>query len=653
MSDPQIHIPGSLSLEHGLEREWLDTNDLGGWASTTMIGCNTRRYHGLLVAALRPPVERSVLWSHSDEELRWAGGSIPLSTNLYSGAVHPRGFEHQDSFSLLPFPTTTFAEGEARVERRTWMEAGRNTTCVVYENRGAERLTLSVRPLLAFRDYHALGHANDSVRFTLEESGGRIALQPYASMPRLYFHHNAARVIDSPLWYYRFEYPCERDRGLDWEEDLFAAFTLEWELNPGDRARLGATIHEGALDIDASEARERERRRIRGGGGSGEDGRVVLLRRTAASFLVEREPAGKTVIAGYHWFTDWGRDTMIALPGLCLQDGDGAIAREILLQFAAYLDGGMIPNRFPDGSQPPEYNTVDASLWFVHAIHAYIARFDDRELLHATLFPAVQAVIDGYRRGTRYGIRVDADGLVAAGEPGVQLTWMDAKVGDFVVTPRIGKPVEINALWYHALRCAAELAVKLGRDGSEYGHEAERVRVAFNNGFWNEDTGCLYDVLADDGPDGKVRPNQLLAVSLRGDLLSSDRAAAVLAAVERDLLTPVGLRSLTPRDPDYRQHYRGDPWQRDTAYHQGTVWAWLIGPFVDALVRVHGLTEQTRLRIRQVLEPLLAHTAEAGLGSISEIFDADPPHTPRGCISQAWSVAEVLRVYRQYLSNEI
>ena len=646
MSSLRVDTTGSL--ESSLEREWLDANGLGGWASSTVVGCNTRRYHGLLVAALRPPVERIVFWSHSDEEVRWSGGTFPLSTNQYAGAVYPRGYEHQTSFELLPLPTFTYTAGPVMVEKRVWMDWERDTTCVTYENRGSVPITLSVRPLLAFRDYHSLPHANEAANLQVDLQPGRISLQPYAALPRLFFHHNAGNVEPTPLWYYRFLYLREQERGLDTEEDLFAAVTLEWELQPGERARLGATLRDSPLDVDACEIRELQRRQLPQ---ISQDERVNLLGWTARSFVVQREPAGKTVVAGYHWFTDWGRDTMIALPGLCMQEGDGQDARAILLEFAAYLDGGMIPNRFPDAGSAPEYNTVDAPLWFIHAVRTYVQRFGDPETLRETLFPAVQAIIEGYQAGTRYGIRVDADGLVTAGETGVQLTWMDAKVGDYVVTPRSGKPVEINALWYHGLRCAAELAETLGLDDA-YSAEAERARESFNASFWNEAAGCLYDVVMPEGPDAKVRPNQVFAVSLRPELLPEERAASVVAALERELLTPYGLRSLSPNDPAYCATYGGDVWHRDTAYHQGTVWAWLIGPYVDALVNVRGLSEETRGAARQLLEPLLEHLKDAGLGSISEVFDAEPPYRPGGCVSQAWSVAEVLRVYRQYLLNE-
>jgi predicted glycogen debranching enzyme len=648
MSEMQITFETFDPLEEALRREWLDANGLGGWASSTVSGTNTRRYHGLLVVSLRPPVERFVLWSRNEEEVECGDSRFEIGTNLYPGAVYPQGFELQRSFSLLPFPTFVFERDGAVIRKHVFVEYGRNTTCVVYENAGDEPFTLRVRPLLAFRDYHSLTARNASVDLMMAGSHGRVSVRPYEGLPPLFFHHNASAVEHSPEWYHRFEYPRERERGLDFREDLFSALVFEFKLKPGEQALLGGTIHEEPLDILDVARREFARRQLLP---RYQDPRVNLLAQTARSFVVRRVPQGKTVVAGYHWFADWGRDTMIALPGLALLEGDTRTAREILLEFARHEDGGMIPNRFPDHGESPDYNTVDAALWFVHATWLYFRRSSDAASLREVLFPAVLGVLKGYQEGSRYGIRMDEDGLILAGEPWTQLTWMDAKVGEYVVTPRIGKPVEISALWHHTLRCATELAQALGLD-HDYTALADKVKRSFTRKFWNPRANCLFDVLGPSGPDSSIRPNQIFALSLRPELLGAERRKAVFDRVTRDLLTPYGLRSLAPSEPAYHAHYAGDVWSRDTAYHQGTVWGWLIGPYVDAYVHVHGLSDETREEIRRLLEPLLEHLYEAGLGSVSEVFDGEPPHTPGGCVSQAWSVAELLRVYHQYVAGD-
>ncbi len=449
----------------------------------------------------------------------------------------------------------------------------------------------------------------------------------------------------TPDWYYAFEYAAERERGLDHREDLFTPGTIAVRLRPG--ARLAVTVStlqpagRDALALLAAERHRREQLRVRG---AGDHPLCRALTLAADQFLVRRGPALRTVVAGYHWFGDWGRDTMIALPGLCLVTGRHEEAKGILRAFAAVIDQGMLPNRFPDRGESPEYNAVDASLWYFVAVHQTLAATGDEALARDEMLPHLEDILAWHRRGTRHGIRQDADGLLAAGEPGAQLTWMDAKVGDQVITPRSGKPVEVQALWHNALAILAALYERYGRgaEAAALRGEAKRVRRRFEELFWYEAGGHLYDVVDRAGvPDPSLRPNQLLALSLPFPLLEGARAESVLRAVESRLLTPVGLRTLSPDDPRYRPRYTGGPAERDAGYHQGTVWPWLLGPYLTALVRVRGAAG--REQARQVLERLSGHLGEAGLGSISEIFDAEPPHAPRGCIAQAWSVSEVLR----------
>jgi predicted glycogen debranching enzyme len=636
-------------LDAALQREWLETNGLGGFASSTVVGLNTRRYHGLLVAATRPPVGRLVLLAKLEETLVVNGRRYELSANEYAGAVHPRGYEYLTEFRHDPFPTFVYEAAGVAVEKTVFMPHGENSTVIQYAARvvgddAPPELWLEVRPLIAFRDYHATTHENGALDPRVTAEAGQAAVRPYGGLPTLHFAHNAAGLEAAGYWYRNFEYRAERERGLDFREDLFSPFRLHFDLRRGAPASVIASVERRDVGRVA-ELREAElERRLslwRGQPPANELVRTLLA--AADQYLVARGDE-QTVIAGYHWFGDWGRDTMIALPGLTLATGRPDVARSVLLTFARHVDRGMLPNRFPDAGEPPEYNTVDAALWYFEAVRALLQHTGDGEFVRARLYPALTEIIDWHERGTRYGIRVDEDGLLAAGEPGVQLTWMDAKVGDRVVTPRHGKAVEIQALWYNALRVMERLAREFGdRAGAErYGRIAARAEQSFNQQFWNESAGCLFDVVDGAARDGSIRPNQILAVSLPHGMLPPARAARVVETVRRDLLTPYGLRSLAPRDAQYRGHYEGGPAQRDAVYHQGTVWAWLIGPFITAYLKVNG-DEQGRRQAAQWLEGFCAHLREAGLGQVSEIFDGDAPHHPRGCIAQAWSVAELLR----------
>lgn len=633
-------------LDRATKREWLETNGLGGFASSTVAGINTRRYHGLLTAATKPPVGRMVLLSKFEETLVAGGRRHELSANRYAGAVHPRGFEFLREFRLDPFPVFVFQVEDIEIEKRVFMPRGENTVVVEYEMRGpaAAEATLELRPLIAYRDYHATAHANGAIRGDLQLDIGQVTIQPYDGVPPLHFAHNAARIADGHGWYHNFEYEIERERGLDFMEDLFNPFVAVYNLNEGSAIAIASTERRDAALAPSMRRREIERRAALAASSPSEEPFVTALTVAADQFIVARGDL-KTVIAGYPWFSDWGRDTMITLPGLTLTTGRHREARDILLAFARAANRGMLPNRFPDEGEAPEYNTVDATLWYFEAVGSYLQYTGDLSFVQLHLFPVLQDIVEWHLRGTRYGIRMDQDGLLLAGEPGVQLTWMDAKVGDWVVTPRHGKPVEIQALWYNALRIMEALAMELddSRAASRYGEMADLARVSFNQQFWRRDAGCLYDVVGAEGGDASIRPNQIFAVSLPHTMLSRDKARQVVEIVRRELLTPVGLRSLSPRDPQYRPVYTGDPWSRDSAYHQGTVWPWLLGPFISAYVQVNGRGVEARRQAREWLTGLERHLREAGVGQLSEIFDADPPHTPRGCPAQAWSVAELLR----------
>jgi predicted glycogen debranching enzyme len=626
------------------EAEWLQSDGLGGFASGTAGGVRTRRYHALLLTATRPPTRRGVLVNGVEAWAETAMGSFALTTQRYApDLLHPDGWRRITAFAPRPWPNWTLALPDGTVlVHEVLVEPDACETVLRWRRTGGTGpCRLVVRPLLSGRDYHALQRENAGFRFDAAVRGGNVAWRPYPDWPAVAALTNGT-YRHAPNWYRNFLYTAERDRGLDAIEDLATpglfTFVLTTDrpaimiLRAGDGLALRAAPHAEAL-VQA-EARRR--------------GAIHPLSLAAGSYLVDR-PGGRTVIAGFPWFTDWGRDTFIGMRGLVLGTGRLDEAEAILAAWAGVVSEGMLPNRFPDADSPPEYNAVDASLWYVVAVHEFLARYAaaGRAVPAAVadaLAAAVTAILEGYAAGTRFGIAADVDGLLRAGTPGVQLTWMDAKVGDWVVTPRIGKPVEIQALWINALRIA-----ELRGWGDRWSGLATRAQATFLARFPNREGG-LYDVVDADHIAGRIdarlRPNQIFAVGgLPFRLLEGTAARGVVDRVEAALLTPLGLRSLAPDDPDYVGHYRGDPRARDAAYHQGTVWPWLIGAFVDAWLATRGRSAAARAEARQrFLPPLIAHLETAGLGHVSEVADGDPPHTPGGCPFQAWSLGEFLRL---------
>jgi glycogen debranching enzyme len=587
--------------------EWLDTNGTGAFAMGTVAGVNTRRYHALLVASLRPPVERYALLSRVEEEVVIGDGGRPheLGISQYPG-VALECCQWLEEFSSDPCATWKFRiEGDSpdsiNVEKQVYLMEGRQGVVIRY--RADRAIELRVRPFLAYRDYHSLGHSRADV---------------FGGLPQIEFYHDG-RFEPGADWYYNIEYLMELERGMDFREDLFTPGVIVLDLKPGEWAPICASIDGAGYTAPA-------------------------LRRDP--FVVKRGDGRPTIIAGYPWFTDWGRDTMISLPGLLIVAGRLAEARAIIEGFLEHMQQGVIPNRFPDAGETPEYNTADATLWMFQAVRAWLKAGGDRNFLRDAFYPAAKEIIAWHRRGTWYGIGVDPeDHLLRAGNPGTQLTWMDAKVGDWVVTPRDGKPVEINALWHGALRLGAEWAEELGdAAAADYRSEADCVRESFRAKFWNPARECLFDVIQHQGPVGKLRPNQIFAVSLPYDLLERDQQQSVVRMVERELLTPAGLRTLERSDPEYKERYVGSPVERDGAYHQGTVWPWLIGAFVDAYLAAFGRDVENLAYCRGLIERLERHALEGACpDSIGEIYDGDEPHAPRGCPAQAWSVAEVAR----------
>lgn len=648
------HLPSAET------REWLVTNGIGGYASGTVAGLLTRRYHGILVAALRPPVGRTLLVSKLDETLLYDGESFPLCTNRWSDqTLNPQGYVHIQQFGLEgSIPTWTFACADVVLKKRIWMEQGQNTTYVSYELvRSPQPVTLSVKVLVNYRDHHSstqVGFWN----MAIAPVPHGVKVTAFDKAAPFYICAAAAKVTLANDWYHGFYLTQEQARGLPPQEDHLWVAEMEMTLMPGQCHTLVASTEEGA-DLEgqaiarrrAHEAHLYQRWQTTPHHAQTPDWLAPLIL-AADQFIVERslptEPNGHSIIAGYPWFNDWGRDTMISLPGLTLATGRSDIAATILRTYAAYLDQGMLPNVFPDHGQSPHYNTVDAVLWYLEALRAYVRATGDRQLI-ADIFPQLQSIIDWHCQGTRYAIHLDTDGLLWAGEAGTQLTWMDAKVGKWVVTPRMGKPVEVNALWYNALGCMALFAQELGQDPGPYLTLAKQTHRGFQR-FWYEDGGYCYDVL--DGtmagpPDASLRPNQLLAIALPQDdlglppLLSPSQQRAVVTLCARKLLTSHGLRSLSPDDPRYCGSYGGSPRDRDAAYHQGTVWGWLMGPFVQAYWRVQGDAPGAIA----LLETLAAQQWGECIGTLGEIFEGDPPMASKGAIAQAWTVAQVLQTW--------
>ncbi|WP_017300445.1 amylo-alpha-1,6-glucosidase [Nodosilinea nodulosa] len=688
------HLCGSAAI--ATQQEWLVTNGLGSYGCGTVAGVLTRHYHGLLVAALKPPVERTLLVAKVNETATYLGQPYDLYCDRWAdGALTPHGYLHLESFRLEgTIPIWVYAIADARLEKRVWMEPGANTTYIRYTlNRATAPVELHLQVLVNHRP-HDQSTQGSGWQMEIKDCPQGLQIWAKEAVQPFYLLSETAPAQPAHTWYRGYALAVEAYRGIHPYDDHLHAATFTPTLGQGQSFTLVATT-EAEADRSGQSALLRrlayEHHLITQGKSAQPEAhppawvnQLVLAadqfvvnraiadaghldadlapapadsltpphtgdaERAASTPLAPRPAVGKSVIAGYPWFGDWGRDTMIALPGLTLTTGRPALARLILQTFARYLDRGMLPNAFPEDGQPPHYNTVDATLWYFEALRAYHRATADTALIE-DLFPQLQEIIAWHHKGTRYGIQVDpADGLLAAGESGVQLTWMDAKAGDWVVTPRIGKPVEVNALWYNALLVMADFAHRLGKSPEPYQSLAAQTHRGFQR-FWNSELGYCYDVLdGPTGPDPALRPNQIFAVALP-DLalgepcLSLDQQRAVVDVVAQRLLTSHGLRSLDPSHPSYHGHYGGDLIQRDGAYHQGTVWSWLIGPFVQAHWRVY----QDADLAHSFLEPLIHHLHGGCLGTLSEIFDGDVPMEPRGAFAQAWSVAEVLRVSAQ------
>lgn len=636
------------NFSEAIQNEWLETNGLGGWSSSSIIGCNTRRYHGLLVAATKPPTERTVLLSKLDETIIINNERFELGVNDYGGVISPTGNQFLKTFSKELFPQWEYEVNGIRLKKTIAMIHGENTVVIIYHVLKAKKIfNMELLPLVAGRFYHSLQQAGPQMHWDVDFENGRFHNKPDGVLD-IYINIPGSSYAHTPRWFNNFIYAVEKYRGQDFTEDLFNHGIFSVNLGKGDSLGIIiSTENTNGKDAHALLAKESLRRQSLLNG-QPDDETLQQLVLAADQFIVKRGADLKTVIAGYHWFTDWGRDTMISLPGLCLSTGRYADAKKILAAFASSVSMGMLPNRFQDNGEAPEYNNVDGTLWYFIAVYKYLQASNDKKFVLHEILPVLKDIIEWHYKGTRYNIHVEEDGLLYSGEEGVQLTWMDAKVGDWVVTPRRGKAVEIQALWYNALRIYEDL-LSLNKEEMEAGLIAEKAALARQNfivQFWNADDDCLYDVVDGDMKDRSIRPNQLFAISLPHVLLDEKKAKSVLKIVEEKLYTPVGLRSLPADDPRYIGIYGGDAMHRDSSYHQGTVWSWLLGAYVDGVMKSEDRSKKTKAK--KIIDAFKYHLNEGCIGSVSEIFDADAPHHPRGCIAQAWGVAEVLRVMKEY-----
>jgi predicted glycogen debranching enzyme len=632
-------------LDAAERREWLLTNGRGGYAMGTVAGSLTRRYHGLLIAAVDPPVERRLVVARCELDVVYGGVTYALSTNRWnSGVVAPEGYRYLEAFELdAGLPVWTYALGDALLSVTLAMPLGADATAVALNVvRASGTLAVSGRLVVADRDHHG-GALPPLASFRTEiVSGGATVGLPETGRTLWVFAPGASAIPASES-YAGFLLPRETERGLPDVDDYAHVLTLSWALGPGEQSGVVVSMdpsvaHEAAAVVGAR--RDLNRARV----ASMPTPVLGQLALAADAFVVSRDVApasGKSIIAGYPWFTDWGRDAMISLPGLLLGTGRAGDAAAVLRTFARFAAGGLIPNRFPDANGPVEYNAIDASLWFIEAVRAYVAATRDTAALEE-LYPVIVGIVDGYRVGTMFNIRVDGDGLVRGGADGAQLTWMDAKVGSDVITPRRGKPVEINALWYNALRACEGFAARLGRPADKFRAAADQCAQSMQR-YWNAELGWCYDVL--DGPSGDdatLRPNQLLAVALPVSAFNDAQARAIVDVCAARLWTSLGVRTLAPDDPNYHGTYAGGQVARDVAYHQGTVWPWLLGPFIRAHLRAYGNAALARGYVAPLIDALEADA----LGTLCEIADGDPPHAPRGCPAQAWSVAELIATLR-------
>ena len=638
-------------IEHGLlsqfdyahSLEWLETNGLGGWASSTVSGAHSRRYHGMLIAAGPSMTDRVVLVSKLEEAIVSGKERYELSCNQYPGALFPAGYQHLVRFGRDLFPVFSYRMGEIGIRKTIAAVQGENTTLILYEVIHApEAFAFELRPFYAARNIHSLSQANESMNGQFVFSNGILRLKNYERTPEVFISVPGSSFREDQHWYYHVSYSVEQRRGMDFNEDLYSHGVFSLSLKEGSKLGILISAQEPyRRNAFALFAKEEKRRRALTTEVDNDHQRRLIL--AADQFIVSGPKGSKSIIAGYPWLTEGGRDTMLALTGLCIATGRVKDARKILRRFSGLISEGMIPHRFSEGNGVPEYSAIDATLWYFVALYNYYVFTRDVRFIRS-LLPLLAETIEWHYKGTRHGIRVDEDGLLTGGSLGTQLTWMDARTGNQPVTPRPGKAVEVNALWYNALCIMEFLNAEAGRarNSVPYRTRSATVMQNFNTVFWNESGGYLYDYVDGDYSNANIRPNQIYSIALPFPLLPKSRAERVLKVIEKHLLTPRGLRTLDPANHEYKPAYEGGIWSRDAAYHQGTVWSFLLGPYVDAVVLLRGA--KGRRDANHILVNFLAHLDEACVGTVSELFEAEAPHAARGCIAHARGVAEMLRV---------
>ncbi len=634
-------------------KEWIYTNGIGGYASSTITGCNTRRYHGLLVASFNPPTDRKVLVSKLEEKITDISGSgFELSTNQYNGSVHPEGFKFLTSFERKPFPLYLFNTGNCKLEKTVFMVQRTNTVVVEYCNKGEETFELSVIVFLTNRDYHALIKESEYYNFWTEGTANTKTIYAYYGAKPVYINHNNGQWKPKGYWHKDYVYSREKERGLDFNEDTYAAGEISYQLKPGEKVYITFSTEGEMLQANAEKLKQQELGYQQSVSAKTKDIFFNDLSIAANQFVVHRKSTNSaTIIAGYHWFADWGRDTMIAMRGICIALNKQEEAKLIIRTFLQYLDGGMLPNRFPDWGEQPEYNTIDATLWLFVVLHDYFETFRDNAFIKE-VYPKLKLIIESHIAGTRYNIHITAEGFLFGGEGIAQLTWMDARIGDYVVTPRHGCPVEVNILWYNALRIFDSFSTQLKKKNT-FTRYIDLFEKNFQTFFWNEAFGSLNDVVIPGAmPDSSIRPNMIYAVSLPHSVLDDVKQQRIVTLVQQKLFTPFGLRTLEKNHPDFKPTYQGDTWQRDNAYHQGTVWPFLISDFFMAYLKINSFSKKSVLQVKQWILPLKEHFYnDSCLHGISEIFDGDEPTTGKGTIQQTWSVGALLQLLTLIKNN--
>lgn len=644
----QIHFIDNpeIRFSHALRKEWLEVNHAGGYASSSLLNCNTRKYHGLLVAEIDGLPEKQLLLSSLDEAVIVDDKPCFFSTHQYPGVLHPEGFQYLESFSPLPVTTFTYRIHNNLIRKEILMPQGENAVLIRYSLvEGNAPLELRITPFLAYRNFHHLSKENPFIRDTVETSENGILLCPYEGMPTLNADVSGIwNFAFNPGWYRNFEYIEELERGFDFREDLFAPGHFDLTLSKDEPTILRFTLKGPEKDARSVWAKEFNRRTL---STAQRDNLADNLKHAAGQFIVTHSDGLKNIVAGYHWFLDWGRDAMIALPGLTLYNGREHDCLEILKTYARYEKSGLIPNFINHANHDACYNTVDASLWFIWAAQQYFNRTEDLKAVQQHLWPTILKIFQGYSNGTDFHIKMSQNGLITAGDADTQLTWMDAMVGEKPVTPRFGYAVEINALWYNSLNFIKLLSQKFRHPLPFDKTLIPRVKDSFITQFWSDEKGYLADTVSNQVADFSIRPNQIFAVSLPFSMISEKQAKRILKILTYHLFTPRGIRTLSPSAPAYQGKYKGDGKSRDQAYHNGTVWPWLLGHFGDALMKF-GEPAETKRIYKLVAESMKDHIKEAGIASISEVFDGEAPHLPGGCIAQAWSVAELIRFLNMF-----